>query len=111
VDFSNQTQAQRELSDPLQPVVHGVDVVDDLLHVLGEFLPGSVNLELKYVVQGALRSFDLRTQDGLVPDVHRHEEVGVGQNGSDPIQSPQGSVGVGEQTGQFRVHHHRRVGW
>jgi hypothetical protein len=40
-------------------VVHGVDVVDDLVHVPGEITAPLVRLEAKDVLQGALRPLDL----------------------------------------------------
>jgi hypothetical protein len=43
-------------------------------------------------------------------DIHRDEEIGVGEDCRDSIKPPQSSVGVRQQSGEFRAHRHRGVG-
>ena len=56
VDLANEPLAQGERPQAVEPVVHGVDVVDDFVHVPGQVSPSFVRLEPEDVLQGALRS-------------------------------------------------------
>jgi hypothetical protein len=59
VNFAHQSQAQGQLIQATQPVVHGANVVDDLFHVFRSVIAGALRLEGQHVFQRALRAFDL----------------------------------------------------
>jgi hypothetical protein len=59
VNFAHQSQAQGQLTQATQPVVHGTNVVDDLFHVFRSVIAGALRLEGQHVFQRALRAFYL----------------------------------------------------
>ena len=64
-----QPQAKWEIFEPREPIVHGANVVDDLLDVLGDRVFLRVHLKGKDIFQSALRALNLGTKNGLVEDV------------------------------------------
>ncbi len=89
-----QPQAKWEIFEPREPIVHGANVVDDLLDVLGDRVFLRVHLKGKDIFQSALRALNLGTKNGLVADVHGHEQVGIWQDCGHPIESAEGPVGL-----------------
>ena len=71
--------------------------------------PG-IGFKLQYVFQGALRALDLRAEYRLVTHVHGDEEIWVGKNRGNTIQSPQAPVCIGKQSDQVLIRPDRGIG-
>jgi hypothetical protein len=110
MNFSNEPQAKRQFIQTLQTVVHRPHIVDRFFNIFRDILPGGVNLELQDIFERALRTLDLRTENGLVAHVHCHEQVRVGQNGGAAIESTQRAIRVRQQAGEIVIHHDGRRG-
>jgi hypothetical protein len=95
-------QAQRKWKPVLQarePVIHGSDVVGDLLDVVEGDAGGGFVFEEEEFGEGGLGSFDLRGKQGLFPDVAVKKEVRVRQKAGDAAESTKGNAGPLEEGG------------
>lgn len=108
VDFPDKAEGKREVAaaDLGKPVVHGLDVVDDFLDVLGGAL--LAGLVVDDIFKCALGALDLRREDGLVADIHGHEEIGTGKDGANAIESAEGAVGIRQKADDLLILIERR---
>ena len=86
------------------------DVVDDLADVecgpaVGEQLEG------EDVVHRALGALDLGAQQCFLADVHRQEQIGIGQGPRQPVEAAYGDIGSREQPPELVVQSDRWVRW
>jgi hypothetical protein len=83
--------------------------VDDLDRIarLGSLRPG---LEFENVVQRGLGPFDLRTEERLLADVHRQEQIRVLKKQCDGVEASQLQGGLVQQLFQLRRAGNRRIG-
>lgn len=95
MDLPDEPQGQRQRGQPLEAVVHGCDVVDDVLHVGHPRVFVVASFEPQHVGEGGLGTFDLRAQDSLTAHVHGHEQIWIGDDADDPIEPPQRQVSLG----------------
>src|SRR5205807_9596009 len=107
VDLPDQPEAEGQLSEPAKTAVHGSNVVHYLVHVVSLRDPGTC-LELQEISQRGLRPLNLGAEDRLLPDVHAHEEVRVGQDGRGSFQLSQGEVRPAERSQELTVQPQRR---
>jgi hypothetical protein len=94
VDFPNQAEREWERGQPVEPIVHGADVVDDFANIVRQVTEIRVELEGENILERALRSFNLRAIDCLPANIHRNEEVGVRQRLSDAIEAADCLIGT-----------------
>ena len=92
-------------------MVHGADVVDDLDDVNRELGAGRIELEPQDVVQRALRAFDLGAEDGLLPDVHGDEEIGIGKGRRYAVEPANRLIGLRERRPQSIIEGDRQRRW
>jgi len=111
MDLADQPKAQGQRLEPLETVVHGIDVVDNFPDVLRELPAGGVDFKLKNILQRALGALDLRTQDCFLTDIHRDEEIRVWEDSGNTIHSTQRQVRLGRQPIEFLIHSDGRVRW
>ena len=79
MNLVDQSEAQGEaLSHAGDPMIHSADVVEGLARVSNGDTGRLVVLEEKKVRKRRLRSFDLRRQDCLFPDIRKEELVRIG---------------------------------
>ena len=97
MDLADESQRKRECLKTLEPVIHRRYMVYDFKDILEGSSSRAVQLECQQVVQAALRPFDLRTQDGLSPHVHRNEKVRVGKGSTDAVEAPDRLIGPRQQ--------------
>lgn len=88
MNFADQPDRNRKFGEAFETVIHGTDVVHHFIDI-----PWSIGREdfrfcCQYVLQRALRPFNLARQHGLFTDVHIHEQVWVGQRLDGPIETP-----------------------
>lgn len=106
MDLPNQAQRKWEGSEPIEAVVHGADVVHDLFHIARYRPNARAQLHCEQVLEGALRSFDLRTEDGLPSHVHGDEEVRVREmTVDDSVKPPDCLIRPRKEGEQARAHH------
>src|SRR5450759_4377327 len=86
------------------------DVVHHLANVPRQLSSIGVELVGQHVVQRALRPFDLGAEDGLPPDVHRHEQIWIRKGEADSVESTDCLVGRREQRHKS-AEIDRRVRW
>lgn len=98
MDLPDQAKRKRERREPGKSVIHGSDVVDHFLDIVGDVLDLRVQLEREDILKRALRSLDLRTVDRFPSNVHRYEQVRIGQGVRHTVQSSDCLVGSGEET-------------
>lgn len=112
MEFADEAQAQGQVREPAKPVVHRPHVVNDLLNIKEALClsPVAAGLELEDIGQRCLCALDLGAQDGLAPDVHRHEEVGVREHHGRAVEASQGEIGLREEARQLGVNLKGRVG-
>ena len=82
---------------PRNTIVHRSHVVDDFLGVLGTIGSEYFGLGIEDVLERTLRSFDLARKDRFLADVHKDEQVGIGQRLDRAIQSSQGAIRLGRE--------------
>jgi hypothetical protein len=89
VNLSDQPERERQVAQPIQAVVHGLDVADDLVDVLGQAAPSRTRLQLdrEEILESALSSLNLGAEDGFAADVHVDEEVRVGNRLDDAVEA------------------------
>ena len=87
MDLLDESIGQRERFEAAEAVVHGCNVVHHLADVARQLPSIGVELVGQHVVQRALRPFDLGAEDGLPPDVHRHEQIGIRTGEADSDES------------------------
>ncbi len=92
MDLPDQAERQWKLLEPLQAIVHGGHVIDDLFDIPGGTHSTGVELELQEIFQCALGAFDLRAEDRFPLHVDGNEELGVGQELRGAVQAPQGLI-------------------
>jgi hypothetical protein len=108
VDLPNKPQRKRQGLEPIQPIVHGRHIVDDLFHI-AEPPVRPLGLEPEHIRQRGLCAFDLRAKDGILPYIHRHEEIRVRKDGCDTVQPAESDVGRGEQASKLTIKQNGRV--
>ena len=84
-------------------MVHGLDVVDDLLYLIDVVAGDAVGLKLQDPFQRSLSALDLRAEQCLLFHVHGDEQFGIGQHGGHAVQAGQGAVGLRQSQLQPRV--------
>ena len=84
-------------------MVHGLDVIDDLLHLIDVVAGDAVGFKLQDPLQRSLRALDLRAQQCLLFHIHGDQQLGIGQHGGHAVQAGQGAVGLRQGQLQFRI--------
>lgn len=78
MNFAQQPQREWQLGQPLQPMVHGPNAVDDFFHVFGRLVSQCTGFKGQHVFKRALRAFDLGGKNGFVAHIHDHKKSGLG---------------------------------
>ena len=110
MNLADQAHGHGQFGEPVQSVIQGPHVVDDLVHVLGAGIwPEQVRLGGQQILQRALRAFDLAGQHSFLAHVHEHEQIGVRQGEHGAVEPAQRTVGLREQGLKFALQAQRRV--
>lgn len=79
MNLPNQTQRKGERCEAIKAISHCSNVVNNLLNIVGKISHVRIKFVGENIVQGALRSLDLRAENGFPSDVHCDEKFGVQQ--------------------------------
>jgi len=69
-------------------MIHRTHIVDDLADIFRQISAFGINFELQNIFQRALRSFDLRAKNRLLPNIHRNVRSGLGSTEPTPSNRP-----------------------
>jgi hypothetical protein len=98
VDFTDQPNGNGKVHEAAKPVVHRMDVVDDLVYVLGQrHRPDQLGLRRKEILERALGAFDLAREDRLLPDIHEDDQVRVRKRLDGAVQTSKSAIGERQQ--------------
>ena len=103
VDFADETHRDGQIGQPREPVIHGGNVVDDLVDVPGRFGRIEVSFGGQEVLKRTLRALNLARQYRFLTDIHENEKIGVRQGLDRAIEPSQGQVGLGQQALEFAL--------
>nr|WP_241179966.1 hypothetical protein [Humisphaera borealis] len=109
VDLLDQSQGQGERLKTLQAIVECGDVVDNVLHVAGCALRGSVGFVFKEISERGLCTFNLGRINSFPTNVHGNEQLGVGQELGCSVKSADSPVGGRVEHEQIAFQLQRRL--
>jgi hypothetical protein len=113
VNLSDEPQRKWKRFKPFQPVVHGPDIVLDLIDVAVDLRVLDPCFHLKKIRERRLSAFNLARQSRFLADIHQDKEIDIGNKLCDAIEPAQHKVGLGKSGLQGIVHSdlERKRGW
>ena len=91
-------------------MVHRSYVVDDVSDVGMAVLGTGLEFDFQKVLEGALGALDLGAEDRLAAHIHGHEEVGIGNDLDEAVETAQRDVGLRKEREKIAVQGDRRIG-
>lgn len=107
MDFVDESDGERQFSQTFQSVTHGADIIHDLVHIAGTIRRKNVGLGREQVLERTLGAFDLAGENGLFPNVHEDEKIGIRQCLDGAVEAPECTVRRREQRLEFPLKSHR----
>ena len=97
MNFTDQPNRNREIAEAPKAVIHGSNVVDDFVHVLGPILRQDFRFCSQDILQGALGPLNLARQNRFLADVHVNKQIWIRQRLDGSIKTTECPVRLGEQ--------------
>ena len=111
VNLADEAHGDRQFPQAFEPVLRRPHVV----RYLGDVTRGTRihkrGFDGEQILKRALGAFDRTRKDRLLPYVHEHEHIGIGQSAYGPVETPECTIGVREQPLRFTIEIERTIGW